>query len=662
MLGNCRILEQIGQGGMGTVYRAFQPSLDRVVAVKVISPLLVGDSTALTRFRREAQTVASFRHVNILTVYDFGEQDGVTYLVSEFAAGGTLRSRMGAPVALPDAVTLLRPIASALDYAHARGVVHRDVKPANVLIHADGTLVLSDFGLALQPSGPRAQQLTASGLLVGTPAYMAPEQGRHSQVGPSADLYALGVIAYELLTGSVPFSGETPLSTMLAHIQDPLPPARERNPALPPAVESVLQQALAKQPEARFATAAALVQALDNAAHAGAITSAEATLLAIPPPPSQTPTVQASFSPPPAAHSESLAPADRSSPAPLPPPPVDPLDLPAPASPPRPRPIWRRLALSACILAIAGAVIVLLRATPIMSVLQPQPTPITTAAWQVLAPSSVDHFNTLAVDRSGFIYMVADDHRIQKLSPTGQPLAGPWGTSGGPVDFDQPRGVALDQAGSLYVTEAGAVQRLQHLSILAPDWMQTLGRWGTSGTAAGQFGSPSGIAVADDGSIYVADTDNARIQKLSAIGEPLAQWGTLGTSAGQFSSPLGVAVDRQGNVYVADTGNDRIQKLSPDGKALAQWGSHGTAPGQFSSPSGIAIADDGSIYVADTDNARIQKLSPAGQPQSLWGATTPGAVPGQFDTPISVALDATGAIYVLDSGNHRIQKLPAPQN
>jgi serine/threonine-protein kinase len=683
MLGNCRILEQIGQGGMGTVYRAFQPSLERVVAIKVISPLLVGDDTALARFRREAQTVASFRHPNILTVYDFGEQDGVTYLVSEFAAGGTLRSRLGAPLSLADAVSLLRPVASALDYAHARGVVHRDVKPANVLIHADGTLVLSDFGLALQPSGLQLQQLTASGLLVGTPAYMAPEQGRHSQVGPSADLYALGVIAYELLTGSVPFSGETPISVMLAHIQDPLPPARERNPGLPTAVETVLQQALAKQPEQRFATGAALVQALESAAQAPAprITPLEATVQAPAPTrldqPAAThialdPTMAAQSLPPTAAAEPTLSPPQAAPPQsasttatpagaqPLSTPPAPETESGDPRR--RPRPPLPRVAVAAAVLVLAAAAVVLLRATPIISGLQPQPTPITTAAWQVLAPSSVDHFNTLAVDRSGFIYMVADDHRIQKLSPNGQPVAGPWGTSGGPLELDQPRGVALDQAGSLYVTEAGGVQRVQHLAPVAPDWMQTLSRWGAPGAAAGQFSSPSGVAVADDGSIYVADTDNARIQKLSLLGQPLAQWGSLGAAAGQFSAPLGVAVDRRGNVYVADSANDRIQKLSPEGKALAQWGSHGTAPGQFSSPSGIAVADDGSIYVADTDNARLQKLSSDGRPESLWGGSGPGAAPGQFNTPISVALDAAGALYVLDSGNHRIQKLPATQN
>src|SRR5262249_43218923 len=152
---------------------------------------LLGDENALARFRREAQTVASFRHPHILTVYDFGEQDGLAYLVTEFAAGGSLRARLGSPHSPSDSAAVLRPIASALDYAHSRGVVPRDVKPGNVLIHEDGTLLLCDFGLALQPQGAAAQ-LTASGLLLGTPSYMAPEQGLDSQVGPSADLYALG--------------------------------------------------------------------------------------------------------------------------------------------------------------------------------------------------------------------------------------------------------------------------------------------------------------------------------------------------------------------------------------------------------------------------------------------------------------------------------------
>ena len=263
-IGPYRVVEQIGRGGMATVYKAHQPALDRFVALKVLPAHLAEDPGFRERFRAEAVTIAQLRHPNILHVFDYGAEEGLHYLVTEFVDAGTLADRIGTPLS-PDYVTgVLRPIAAALDYAHGHGVVHRDVKPSNVLLEQDGTPVLSDFGLArmLMSALPR---LTRTGAVVGTPEYMAPEQAVGEEAGAPADRYALAVIAYELLTGSVPFSAETPLATLLAHAHQPLPLPRAQNPRLTPGAESVLLKGLAKRPADRYPSATTFVDALSAA-------------------------------------------------------------------------------------------------------------------------------------------------------------------------------------------------------------------------------------------------------------------------------------------------------------------------------------------------------------------------------------------------------------
>src|SRR5206468_3291717 len=196
--------------------------------------------------------------------FDYGEDVGLHYIITEFVDGGTLAEQIGAPLPLDYVVTMLGPIASALDYAHARDVVHRDVKPSNVLLAGDGTPVLSDFGLAkmMMSSTPR---LTRTGAVVGTPEYMAPEQAMGDEAGAASDRYALAVIAYEMLVGSVPFSSDTPLATLLAHVHKPLPLPHERNPRITESLESALLKGLAKDPGQRYATARELITALESA-------------------------------------------------------------------------------------------------------------------------------------------------------------------------------------------------------------------------------------------------------------------------------------------------------------------------------------------------------------------------------------------------------------
>lgn len=258
----------LGQGGMATVYKARQPALERYVAIKVISPALSNEPTFVERFRREAQIVARLQHPHILTIHDFGEDAEVLFLVTELISGGTLRDRLQTPLPLADALTILDQVGSALDYAHRQGLVHRDVKPGNIFLRdgAAANAVLADFGIAKAVEEAAGAALTQTGAGIGTPEYIAPEQALGQPVDGRADLYALGIILYELVAGRPPFKretvSETPLSLTLRQVKDLPPSPRLFNPALAPALEQVVLRAIAKQPGDRYPTAAALLAAV----------------------------------------------------------------------------------------------------------------------------------------------------------------------------------------------------------------------------------------------------------------------------------------------------------------------------------------------------------------------------------------------------------------
>ncbi len=248
---------------MGLVYRAYHPQLDRTCAVKVLHSITPDADTA-ARFRREAQAIAHLRHPNILDVYDFGEYQGTPYMIVEYVPGGSLANRLeGGVLDQPTALSFLRGIAAGLDYAHINGVVHRDVKPANVLLTTSDTPVLADFGLAKLMQGSSLKSMT--GVTTGTPAYMSPEQVTGSHVGPAADRYALASIAYEMLTGVIPFDGEALLELLYAQVHREPPRPSSRNPLLDAGVDAVIMRGLAKDPAARWETCTAFVEALDAA-------------------------------------------------------------------------------------------------------------------------------------------------------------------------------------------------------------------------------------------------------------------------------------------------------------------------------------------------------------------------------------------------------------
>jgi serine/threonine protein kinase len=269
MLGLYRIISQIGRGGMATVYKAYQASIDRYVAIKVLPSQLAESKEFAARFHQEARIIASLEHPHILPVFDYGESDGVAYFVMRYLDAGTLKDRMveGRPLPLNEIDKLFTQLADALGYAHSRGIIHRDLKPANALIDSRGNIFLTDFGIAklLESASPR---LTQTDAIMGTPAYISPEQAQAQPVDQRSDIYSLGIILYEMVTGSVPFVAETPLAVLFKHISDPLPPPSSVKPDIAPAIEQVILKALAKDPNDRFATAAEFLAAWKRALEA----------------------------------------------------------------------------------------------------------------------------------------------------------------------------------------------------------------------------------------------------------------------------------------------------------------------------------------------------------------------------------------------------------
>src|SRR5947207_4306004 len=263
-LGQFRIVERIGAGGMATVFKAYQPNLDRYVAIKVLPAYHARDPVFVKRFVQEARAVAKLVHPNILQIHDFGDQDNITYIVMEYVDGGTLKDRLKQrPVTVPEAVDFVIQAAEGLGCAHGHGIVHRDVKPANMLVRKDGHLLLSDFGIAKILEG--TTNLTRVGTGIGTPQYMSPEQGTGQMVDRRSDIYSLGIVLFHCLTGRVPFTADSPLTITLKHMNEPLPIDKLAAEGVPAPIIQVVQKMAAKQQQDRYQTAEEVVGVLTRA-------------------------------------------------------------------------------------------------------------------------------------------------------------------------------------------------------------------------------------------------------------------------------------------------------------------------------------------------------------------------------------------------------------
>src|SRR5215216_5590894 len=278
-----RLEEKIGSGGMSTVYRAFDPMLERWVAIKLMHRDISNDPDQLERFRREARAVAQLNHPHVVTVIDAGEDDGAPYIVFEYVEGETLKERIRRLGRLPvsEAVAYAIEIGRALEAAHASKLVHRDVKPQNVLIDRDGRAKVTDFGIA---RSLEAQGLTATGRVLGTTDYVSPEQALGHEVTGQSDIYSLGIVVYEMLTGETPFKADTQVAVAMRHVRDPLPDVQRRRPEISAALAAVVERATAKETQNRYQDVGAMVHDLEEvlaieAARTGQATGEATTVL-----------------------------------------------------------------------------------------------------------------------------------------------------------------------------------------------------------------------------------------------------------------------------------------------------------------------------------------------------------------------------------------------
>lgn len=369
-IGRYEIRAELGRGGMATVYQAFDPRFKREVAIKVLPLQFMHDPQFRARFEREAEVIAALEHPAIVPVHDFGEDNGQPFIVMKLMKGGSLADRLEkGPISLAEAARLFSRIAPALDRAHARGIVHRDLKPGNILFDEDDNPYISDFGIAKLAEG--SQAFTSTGGIVGTPAYMSPEQARGERnIDGRSDIYALGAIMFEMLTGKLPYDADTPMGVAVKHITDPIPAIRPLRPDLPKNIEALIQTAMAKKPLERYDSVETMAQTLTTMAGPS---DKLPTRLAVPKPPVKHPT-----------------PAPRTATSDYYPPTLGPVaPLPAPRRTVRPLAI---IGLVCGILAVGGVAI----AVTVMLVNQNSATPPPIAAGDTATPKAEVSTSTVA--------------------------------------------------------------------------------------------------------------------------------------------------------------------------------------------------------------------------------------------------------------------------
>ena len=652
-LGKYEILEEIGRGGFATVYKDLDPGLQRQVALKVLHPHLAGDRPFVERFLREARAAASLNHPHIVTIYEVGEEQGDYYIAMQYLSGPSLMDIIAneAPVGVERAVELLTPVAQALDYAHGRGFIHRDVKPSNIVLDEEGRPVLTDFGLVRAEEDASTATLSMTGMTLGTPQYMAPEQADPDYEGEldgRCDVYALGVVAYELLTGRPPFRGKTPLKVLMAQVSKSPPRPQEVNSNLPEAAGGVLLKALAKIPDERYQSGNAFMQALKQAGSeakalrpepAEGVTRSEEMVV---PSDSQVevaerePTGVREWRQPPlppnledTAQEEARAEASIS---------TEPRVRTTQLTPQR----WGvpRLAV------YAGAFVAILVLIVWLATGRSSGTKVSSATPVPLVEQQVAIGGTttdMAVPATATLRIPTPTPVPPMPIPTQANFLLKWGNRGSDDrQFYWPSGVAVDAKGNVYVVETYnyRIQVFESNGSL-------VAKWGTLGSGDGQFDQPHGVAADAQGNVYVADSGHHRIQVFDSNGSFIAKWGSYGSGDGQFYWPSGVAVDAKGNVYVADRYNQRIQVFDSNGNFIAKWGSYGSGDGQFNGPYGVVVDAKGNVYVADTRNNRIQKFDSTGNLIAKWGSY--GSGDGQFFHPTDVAVEASSNVYVVDT-------------
>ena len=652
--GRYRLLSVIGQGGMGTVYKAHDTVIDRDVAVKVLPTELGAEPGYRERFRREAHTAARLAQPHIIPIYDTGEIDGRLYLVMPIVDGVDVHGLLqrDGPMSPQRAVHIIEQLAEALHAAHTVGLVHRDVKPSNALVTGHDFVYLIDFGLVHDTA---ATKLTRTGAIMGSWAYMAPERFDTTTYDASADIYALACVLHECLTGAQPYPGDSLQQQFTGHFSLDPPRPSDLNPTIPAGFDAVIARGMAKDPHQRYPSAH------DLAADARrALTTSSRNAQSVFDSSRSAPTrhhdqVPPTFPPTRDAVRRQVGDLNLTAATQLQPhrsvaPQVQPTARPGPRiGAPPPSREHRRLRGPL----IAAIIVVIVATAGTISYL--------------LQPTSPASQNPTAQPPPG-------------SGPTGQPPpgSGPTGQSASPsgqsvlpfTGLNSPDAVAVDSAGNVYVADAGNSRVLEVST-------------GSSSTTELPFtglGNPSGVTVDADRAVYVTNVANNRVLKLGVGSSSTTELPTMGLIGPQgiavdtagnlyitagnrvlklpagsnntvelpftgLSNPTGVAVDGTGAVYVTDSGNNRVLKLAS--------GSVQSPPFTgLNKPDGVAVDTAGSIYVTDTGNNRVLKLA--------VGASTPTVLsPTGLKGPRGVAVDTVGNVYVADTGENRVVKLAA---
>lgn len=645
--GRYRLVELLGRGGMGEVWRAFDTVTERVVALKMLPPQFSDDATFQQRFRREALAAARLNSPHVIPIYDYGEIDGRLYVSMRLVEGRDLHAVLTDGPVQPDrAVRIIEQIAKALHAAHKVGLVHRDVKPSNILLDEDEFAYLIDFGIARAADDTR---MTGTGNAIGTFQYMAPERLADSPDDARADIYALACVLYECLTGQPPFAGSNMASLVAAHLHTPPPQPSTTHPNVPEQVDEVIATGMAKDPDRRYSTTVEL----SNAAR-DAITTPHFTPVPIPPEPTPPPRVPKTEPvgvtpvadqrpPPPSAVDNTATTRHR--------PPINPVHpMPHPSAPvataslrqqpaersSSERPWWRRtpvLIFAVALIAVIGVVATVLFNRNIDS-------KTVTYGPQVAVPFPDDYLrspSSVAVDVSGTVYVTDTmleagstlTPRVSRLTPgSTAPEVLPFAAHRTEQPAADRGSVTVDSAGTVYVAEGrgGGVFRLTAGSTV-PERLPFTG-----------IQDAAGVAVDSKGGVYVAGGDDGRVYKLAA--------GTSTQNVLPFTgiqSARSVAIDGEDSVYVADLFG-RVLKLKVDSTTPEAVPFTG-----ITTAMGVAVDNARAVYVTDFDHDRVLRLAA--------GSRNPEVLPfAGINHPTAIALDAAGAVYVTDRKD-RVLKL-----
>ncbi len=639
-VGPYRIIEQLGQGGMATVFQAYHAGLDRFVAIKVMHPAFKQDPTFLARFQREARVVAKLDHPNIVPIYDYAEHNGNPYLVMKFIEGETLKARLGrGPLTRDEGLRIVDAVGKALGYAHTRGILHRDIKPSNILLCPDGAIYLADFGLArIAQAG---ESTLSNEMLLGTPHYISPEQARGERnLDAGTDIYSFGVVLYEMVVGRVPFNADTPFSIIHDHIYTPLPLPQKLNPKVPDSVQRILLKALAKDRADRYATADELAASFLKAVSGPAAPRADAADTLVGGPPAD-------------AAATEVGPGARPSGA-TPPPPA-PRPTGQPPGEPRKGRKWLWVAGGVALIALCLVLLVAVarnrpdgnsglsptEAAPASEETAEMRDPGVLAARATLEAFPDDpaaHYALAEAEaRAGFPALAAREYRkagemflrADANLPAAEAMVKAVLVAGGPGEADPE---LVDEAlRAAFIAGGnepqGALEVLEPMIAEYPDWpplpslqahahiaMEELPRARELIDKALEQDANDAIALAVQAEWLRVTGDNAGARQSAeaakatgtlpawmvavlneALGEApkatLVVIGGEGTGAGFFNDVRSVGLDAAGRIYVGEYEGGRVQVFDAQGKYLIQWFADRDFP-----LSGLAVRSDGAVY------------------------------------------------------------------